>query len=292
MAALFKQKITLCLISLTLVFALLGFSLLDRSAAWFSENDDVDARNMSVTPMPVDDTSVAYKAYMFDLKKMVGVDSKSGENDEPQELSLSNLDMNQYDTIFSVQNQYTPAFAQIKIKRSAPATETESGTFFITVYRNSEMGALESNGKLSEYISSVLRFTALIDSTGEDRTITDANELYRHINTEERFEKIKNYKGERDDSKTFVSVHGEGETHSHDKVDSITVGVSYTGKDWYLDEDGCQTLNIYLYMSYDVQLIECFLKEHASDNLSLNDTSYNFKNDLEEVDLSYVKLSD
>ena len=237
--------------------------------------------------LSVDDTTAIYKAYMYDLHNMVGTDTVIGEDGQVEQLNITNLNMNQYDTIFVVQNQYTPAFAQIRITKSADDSSSPTGgTVYVTVYRDSTVSPLDDKGKLSERISSVLRFTALIDETKEDLNKTNANDLYNHINSE--FETIKTYTGKLDDSTTFVSAHGEGDDHSHEKSDEITVSIQCTADDWYTDADGNWSLNVYLYMSYDVQLVECFMNQHSDDKISLEDTTYNFNNDLESVSVGFT----
>ena len=274
----------------SLIAAMLSLCMMVvSSVAWLTTNRRLKAEEMNMA-IAVDDTGAVYRAYMFDLDNMVGIDRIKGESGEYEELSISNLDMNQYDTIFSVQNKYTPAFARIKVTRNT--SMPENGTVLITVDRDTSIGAFNSDGKLADYISSMLRFTAIIDSTKNDLNITDANELYNHINTETRFNEIRKYKGDNDNSKTFVSFHGEGELHDHEKADTITVGVPYTEDDWYIDGDGNHALNVYLYMSYDVQLIECYLKEHSGDRISLDGNEYEFENDLKKVAVSYLKPSD
>ena len=42
-------------------------------------------------------------------------------------------------------------------------------------------------------------------------------------------------------------------------------------------------------MSYDTQLIDCFMNQHADEELSLNETTYNFANDLKNVSVSYTQ---
>ena len=256
------------------------------SLAWITTNRDLGSDDMNMG-LSVDDTSAIYKVYMYDLEQQKGSDQIM-VGDKYEELNLVNLHLNQYDTIFKVQNKYTPAFAQIKVIRNT--SMPDSGTVYITIERDSSIPGLESNGRLAEIISSMLRFTAIIDSTKEDINKTNADELYAHINPETRFNEIKGYTGVLEHSKTFVSSHGEGAGHSHTKVDSITVAVNYTEEDWYTDADGHQILNVYLYISYDVQQLECFLNEH-SDGLSLDDPAYNFTNDLKKVSVSYQKTT-
>ena len=262
--------------------------LIASSVAWFTNNRNLDSNDMDMA-LAVDDTQAIYEAYKFDIDNMVGVDEIENEAGELEKLDISNLDLNQYDTIFSVQNQYTPAFAKIKITRNT--TMDWNGTVYVTITRDSTVDGLEADGKLTERISSILRFTAVVDPTAN--TITDPNDLYTHIN-EACYDDVSKYKETHDHSTTFVSVHGEGEGHTHLKADSITVGVDYTESDWYLDSDGCYKLNVYLYMSYDVQLIECYIDEHSGDKLDFNDTVYEFDNDLDRVAVSYInaKTSD
>ena len=257
------------------------------SVAWITANRTLGSNDMNMG-LSVDDTSAVYKVYMYDLINQVGTDKITVDGKE-EELNLLNLHMNQYDTIFKVQNKFTPAFAQIKIIGNTAMPE--SGTVYLTIDRDSQIAGLENDGKLAEIISSMLRFTAIIDHTKADKDLTGADELYKYINPESRFNEIKLYKGSRPHSKTFVTSHGEGENHSHTKADSITIEVDYTADDWYTDADGHKILNVYLYISYDAQQLECFLNEH-SNGLSLEEPAYNFDNDLKKVTVSYKKETD
>ena len=272
-----------------LIVAFLALNLcVVASVAWFTINRKTDADEMGMA-LAVDDTTAIYKAYMFDLKTMKGTDKEPAtqENPTPGQLNITNIDLNQYDTIFRAQNKYTPAFAQIQIikNKSMP----ESGTVYITIERNDLTAQSES---LDMFSSSVVRFTALIDSTKEDVGITDPNALYHHISTEERFDEIELYSGnDRTHSKTFVTVEGEGEGHTHGKVDSITIAVDYTAANWYENAEGNDTLNVYLYMTYDVQLIECFMDEQTGGGISLDDNVYFFENDLKKISVSYEKTN-
>ncbi len=272
------------LIALLTILAMLVAS----SIAWFTNNRNLGSNDMDMA-LKIDDTSAIYQAYKFDIEQEVGIDKITNDNGEVEQLHISNLDLNQYDTIFSVQNQYTPAFAKIQITRIS--SMPENGTLLITIDRDGTVPGLEADGKLTERISSILRFTAIIDSTKEDINITDADALYKHINTDERYKTISGYNTEQPHSKTFVSIHEEDEGHTHEKLDAITVAVSYTESDWYFDDDGHQTLNAYLYLSYDVQLIECYIDEHSGDGISFDDTVYEFENDLKKVAVSYTTPS-
>lgn len=255
------------------------------SVAWFTINRRTDADEMGMA-LAVDDTTAVYKAYRFDMETMKGTDkeAKTEENPNPGELNITNIDLNQYDTIFRAQNKYTPAFARIEITRNS--SMPESGTVYITIERNDLTAQAES---LDRFSSSVVRFTALIDHTKDDIYLTDPDDLYRHINTETRFAEVEKYVGEKPHSKTFVTVEGEGAGHTHGKTDSITLAVTYIENDWYENADGNMTLNVYLYMTYDVQLIECFMDEQTGGGISLDDNIYFFDNDLKKVSVSYEK---
>ena len=250
------------------------------SVAWFTINRRTDADDMGMA-LAVDDTMAVYRAYMFDLREMHGTNTIG----EGKELNISNIDLNQYDTIFSVQNKYTPAFAQIQIIKNS--TMPEEGTVYVTITRDN---LEEPDGSLQMFSSSVLRFTAFIDATKGDVGITDADALYKYINKEERFDAVELYRGnELAYSKTFVTVVGEGEGHTHDKVDALTVAVPYKKDYWHPNADGYSTLNVYLYLTYDVQLIECFMDEHTGGGISLEDNIYFFKNDMKKISVSYEK---
>jgi hypothetical protein len=123
--------------------------------------------------------------------------------------------------------------------------------------------------------------------------ITDPDALYKLINTEERFGEVENYSGNgKDFSKTFVHTIGEGEHHTHAKDASITLSLEYGEENWYTDSnDGNEKMNVYLYITYDVQLIECYMHDHEGGSISLKDTSFMFENDLKKIKASYVAIS-
>ena len=58
--------------------------------------------------------------------------------------------------------------------------------------------------------------------------------------------------------------------------------------DWYINGDGDEALNVYLYITYDVQLVECYMDENAGGSLSLEDNSVFFDNDMTKISVSYT----
>lgn len=258
------------------------------SVAWLTTNRTLKSEGMGMG-LAIDDTSAVYKVYMFDLDSMKGIDKIKGDGDTSTPLNIASLKMNEYDTIFVVQNQYTPVFAQIQISRNSVNSEMPMrGTVYITINRDSKVDKFDKNGELSKNISSVIRFSAIIDTTKADTAITDADALYKHINPKTRFDEISGYTANTGSSKTFITSHGEGEEHSHEKHDEITIELKYTEDNWYTDQ-GIYKLNVYLYMSYDTQLIDCFMNQHADEELSLGNTTYDFANDLKNVSVSYTQ---
>ena len=264
-----------------IILAILIFNMLiAASVAWFTLNRQTSAGEMGMA-LAVDDTKATYTVYMFDLHKMEGTNTLA----DGSELTISNLDFNQYDTIFHMQNKYTPAIAKIQLTRVS--TMPESGIVTLNLTRND---LEEEDGKLSMFSSSVIRFTAMIDSTKGDVALTDPDEIFRYINTDTRFDTVSGYVGnDYDNSKTFVGVIGEGAGHTHNKTDEITLAIPYTASDWYTDSTGADALNVYLYMTYDVQLIECFMEENTGGVISLVDNFYLFENDMNMITIGYEK---
>lgn len=266
--------------------------LVAASVAWFTLNRKTDVDEMGMA-LAVDDTQAVYKAYMFNI----GTGKGTALDAEGKPLDVTNLDLNQYDTIFRAQNRFTPALAKITLTRNT--SMPVSGTVIITIDRE-ELSAQAGEGEsLTAYSSSTIRFTGFTVPDHSDLTIlnnkdlTDeekADRLYTSLCTQELFDEIEKYKGNNyDNSQTFVTVVGEGAGHTHDKYTSIEVYVDYTAADWYIDEsdNNAQKLNVYLYISYDVQLIECYIDEHQGGDISLNQNSFFFENDMTEIRVSY-----
>lgn len=256
--------------------------LITASVAWLTINRQTDVDDMGIG-LAVDDTVAVYKVYAYDLDKGVGTDQ--GENGD---LTVANLELNQYDTIFRAQNKKTPAFAKIQIIRHS--TMEPDGKIFITVSRNAED---EKTDWPSAFSSSILRFTAFIIEDKSDLNYDSVNELYNFINSSKYDTVEKQYNGnELAFSKTFVSTIGEGEGHTHTKTDTIMLEIEYSSDDWYYNEDGDQSLNVYLYMSYDKALVDCYMDERMDGELSLEDNTVSFKNDFKKISVSYVNKED
>ena len=260
----------------TLVAMLILFNMVVvTSVAWLTMNRETDADQMGMA-LAVDDTTAVYKAYMYDLSKGEGTDMIN----ETTALNITNIVLNPYDTIFQGQNIYTPVFARIELvgNKSMP----KSGTVHITVERDPDISD-------AKYSSSVLRFTALVIPEKGDLSYTTANALYNFINSSTRFDAVEKYTEQMDHSKNFVvSVTGTGENLQYTKTDSLTVSVSYTEDDWYVEENA-NILYVYLYMTYDATLIANYMSsQEAGGGVSLEDNTVLFENDLTRIRVSYT----
>ena len=313
----------------TFLVTVLAFNMvIVTSFAWLTLNRKTDVNNMGMG-LAVDDTSAVYEAYMYDLETGEGTNlHKEIEKDENGEtildenglpkkkvepLTITNIDLNQYDTIFKAQNKYTPVFARIKITRSE-AMPT-AGKIYITIERESkttEQMDKEEEGLLTEYTSSILRFTGFVIPNKADRDVEKnaadpIDALYNFINSsiidevnqKTRFEVVEGYKGnDYSYSRTFVSSEPlEKATgtkdHTHKKANSITIEVEYSSNDWYVDDNDStlEILNVYLYMTYDPNLIDCYMEDHGGGSLSLDDKFIDFENDMTRVTVSYEKAT-
>ena len=260
--------------SLILTILILNLAI-TASFAWFAINRQTAANDMGMA-LKVDETKAVYKAYRYSTGDSAGTNLTA----EGEELTLNNIVLNQYDTIFSGQNKNTPVFAQITITRNN--SMTDDGKLYITITRRHDAGHEE---ELEAISSNIIRFTAFVlpDQSDVDKTTPEA--LYEHINTPERFKEVDGYSGnDLAYSKTFVTVSEVDDGTEYDIDNTLTLEVDYTSAAWY--NDG-KSLNLYLYITYDEDLIQCYLKEHGGGGISLDDTSVTYINDLKQVTISH-----
>ena len=96
-------------------------------------------------------------------------------------------------------------------------------------------------------------------------------------------------------SKAFVTVSGEGDDHVHNQLDSITLSLDYTLNDWYTyteENHEYMSLNMFLYISYDEELIDCYMAEELNNEISFMDAGIEFSNDLNKITISYDNKED
>lgn len=290
-----KKKIAYHSVVLVLIFNL----IITSSLAWFASKRSTNVDDLGMS-LEIDDTVAIYRAYMCNPD--TGIGYCRNENDEL--INITNLDLNQYDTLFRAKNINTAAFAQINLlgRESMP----ESGTLHITI--DCLTDGISSTKK--EYTSNIARFTAFIytekdeknpdlprdvvipdDPTTPDDDNTAAAELFKLINTETRYKAVERYSVKNDNlthSKTFVTFTESG----HDKSSSITISVDYKKEDWYnVVKDGIVMtyLNVYLYITYDVELIDYYFAGFDNELLDPSKPGIPFENDLKKITISYDK---
>jgi hypothetical protein len=297
----------------TLLLTLLAFNMFAvTSFAWLTINRKLDVDEMGMA-LAVDDTNAVYEAYMYDLEtgkgtnlhKEIVVDENGTSTVKTEPLTITNIDLNQYDTIFRSQNKNTPVFAKIKITRNK--SMPESGTVYITIDRdiqNTAQKDKEEQGLLTDYTSSIVRFTGFIIHDQADLTKTTPETLYEFINSsiidvennKTRFDVVEAYQGnEEPHSQTFISAETvedetNTETHVHRKANSVTLAVEYSASDWY--KVGIDSvMNVYLYITYDPTLIDCYMDDHGGGAISLDNNFIDFANDMTKVTISYEKAT-
>ena len=297
----------------TLLLTLLAFNMFAvTSFAWLTINRKLNVDEMGMA-LAVDDTNAVYEAYMYDLEtgkgtnlhKEIVVDENGTSTVKTEPLTITNIDLNQYDTIFKSQNKNTPVFAKIKITRNK--SMPESGVVYITIDRdiqNTAQKDKEEQGLLTEYTSSIVRFTGFIIHDQADLTKTTPETLYEFINSsiidvennKTRFDVVEAYQGnEEPHSQTFISAETvedetNTETHVHRKANSVTLAVEYSASDWY--KVGIDSvMNVYLYITYDPTLIDCYMDDHGGGSISLDDNFIDFANDMTKVTISYEKAT-
>lgn len=244
--------------------------------AWLTSNRQVGSGDMDMS-LVVDDTSASYVVYRYDIAQGQCVTTDA----EGNALDISDLDFNQYDTIFKSYNKYTPMIVKVDVVRVS--SMPTSGRLTLTVTKN----------KTGEYTdpdcvsSKVMRF-ALAVLDGE--TTNDPNEVYALF--EEQFYNPLanvglNYSA--DHTKTLANAaSAEGGDYVIDSAESIVLYADYADSDWYFDGDGNQTLTAYLYIMYDAALVSLYQSDVEIGDGSLSANVVGFENDLKKIAVGYI----
>ena len=234
---------------------------LNSAFGWFAQNEDVSGDGMAVTAYQ-DDAEAEYTHYTFDAKNNQAVVYDQ----------ISDIQVPQYDLIFLQRNRYTPAVVRVAL--TGEHDLPESGTISLTVGRNlaatimTPTGAESNDSELAELndlFSSLMRLT-IVKGAG----IYSANQttLYNNIdnlpygNNSTLYSVIKDQTANNSTTNVFTTITGaENAADRYTKVNSLTLSIAYDENDWNGD-----TLNIYLYITYDKTL----LNEYTRQDLSLS----------------------
>ena len=118
------------------------------------------------------------------------------------------------------------------------------------------------------------------------------NELYETIVVD------KTYGGNAKlDSDVFTTATGSQGNRTYTKADYITLEMTYGSDDWVSktinegteNQKTVQVLNIYLYISYDVELINYYVEEHNMAATQIGANLVEFTNDIDVLRVSYQK---
>lgn len=279
------MKLKKIIISWSLFYAVL-ILVTSFSHAWMAANRIVEQGNISMN-LDYDDTTATYAVYKYDIKHGVGRNTYIDTDNEEKPLSIENVDMNPYDLIFTSRNRYTPVFARVEVKRHT--SMPKSGTVYLTITRKLDNNDSEGS-ELSEFSSSLIRFTAFIDPNDGSVNYDNADKLYSDIDAS-MYTDTKSYRTKANDtsshpydsySKTFVSAKF-GSEYTFTKTATITLQVDYTESNW----TEIETLNIFLYMTYDEGLIDMY-KESSHLKIEVGTGNMvHFKNDFDTIKVSY-----
>ena len=206
-------------------------------------------------------------------------------DNEGNALDISNLDFNQYDTIFKSYNKYTPMIIKIDVVRLS--VMPTSGRLTLTVSKKTD-GEYTDPDCVS---SKVMRFALTVPDVG---TTTDPGELYS-LFEEELYEPLSNadFNYEEDYTKTLATatVDGNGE-YVVTSADSIVLYADYDEADWQTDSYGNQTLTAYLYVMYDAALVSIFQSDIEIGDGSLSANVISVENDLKKIAVGYLPSDD
>ena len=238
----------------------------NSALGWFSKNRQVGAEGTGVRVRGMD-ADAKYTVYIFDAKENDVRYTGDGKEGEPH---IDDMKMQVHDVIFKSRNRYTPAVVHIRLY-NINSDLRRNGTVSLTITRNGA-AAYETNSSgtlmLPEKSTSILRYTLANNKVsswlGTDPDAhTAAHETYDNLDSAlyERIVTNENYSSTENvslQSAVFTTVSISGNVIvSIVKADSITLSVGYTAAQV---ADG--TLDLFLYITYDENLVEHF--EHAA----------------------------
>ena len=255
------------LIFLAVFISVTIYTAYDISFGWQARN-----RKVSVTAETVKvdapEATAEYFAYVYDVKEETvhytgeGRTDENGVNIDP---TIDDLDMQFHDTIFERRNRYTPAIVRIRLSNVDEAY-MNGGTVNLTITRDTSVAAFDHSDAhgyaLNEYFTSIMRFSlANNGSWYSANAVTLYNNLDNALYT--KIVTNKNYTPA-GSSAVFTTVEKSGSTiTSITKANSITISADYTAADisnGYID--------IYLYITYDTDLVNEFEHSNGIDTTS------------------------
>ena len=186
--------------------------------AWFAKNEDASVNGLRISSVDDARGHITLTAYKYDLDKMKGVECEE-------------LNLNQYDTIFTQLNAYNPLLLKFNIILG------HFSSFSIDLVHDRSLDG-EDNTRLSKYLSSVCSVKAAIFEGDNALDTSSADTLWQDAKT--KFATI-------DNEKTYVSVNNG--------VFSKTPSLSFSFPHSSVKEG----FDVYFWIDYSASLVESYI---------------------------------
>lgn len=284
---LISRVLMLALLFVVLVFAASYLISLNFSLGWYAKNENVAASGMNAS-VQRSKAEATYTAYLYDSKsnELVVNDSESAA---PSFVSLLGdegyLKLSPFDQIFKSRNKYTPVIVKIHLSE-IDAGLHNSGTLTINLSR-SEISGLNNANSLGNYVTSVMRFSAVTGRYHENTVlsgITNKNLVAPALNPELRdiYGAVYGYTtGTPAPSETFMSFTGTG-PYTYTEQSDISLTLNYTAADVVNGE-----MDVYLYISYDETLVGHKTTTIISGDVSVIGQTDDIENNLSQMTVSF-----
>lgn len=265
-------------------FSMCFFSLFSVGAAalaWFYAGRVVQSRES--VEAKKDDLHAEYFVYKYS-KNNTGTDLDESTEDETDLLSITNLTLNTYDTIFIAQNKYTPALVRIHVygKDLPMVSGGESQNISVKITRNTEFideEVEEDDETLYKCITSVADFS-LKEATNYSSFIRD-DDLDEISNVETFFDSVvSSFKNSSETPTNFINPE-----QTNRKVNDVVITTSYST---VYQEGEINHCMLYLYIDYNKTLIENFTGTAAT---SLNANFLSAVDTILENDLLSIQVN-
>ena len=230
------------------VFALLVFTSVllaigSKAYGWFSDNRNVGANGAGINVLG-NDVSAHYEVYVYDININRPSNTKIVD-DEEVELTVKDIEFQQYDVTFRSRNRYTPIIIRIKLSGDNLLVEPgETGSIFITIRRQGESDL--STDTLPLTSSSVMRFTGITNGSVDTST---AETLYGDVDAL-LYDSTRATITNTTNSKTFATIEEVNSEEIFNIESDITLTVSYDNSSFVNGK-----LDVFLYVTYDELLI-------------------------------------
>lgn len=256
-----------------LVFTSMLLAVGSRAFGWFSDNRNVGTSGAGVNVFG-NDVSAHYEVYVYDININRPTNTKIVD-DEEIELSVKDIEFQQYDVTFRSRNRYTPIIIRIKLSGDVLSVGAgETGNIFITIKRQG--AAIASTDTLPLTSSSVMRFTGITNGSVDTST---AEDLYGDVDAL-LYDSTRATITNTTNSKTFATIEEVNNEQFFNIESEITLTVSYDN-DCIINGQ----LDVFLYVTYDELLIGKLPE-------SFGDEAITLENDFAMLSVDYPKDED